>query len=155
MDVDCIVRGGITLVGIVVIARNMRKRRKWRHWIATECSSRVVVFRQTDGARAFLREWAEQIERSEFSHDEHSMVWAMLASLPTTSFSYIDQRYSAREVGQIPDAVIEHDSAHDEERRAQRGYIKNALRRFEARFLRTGTTRRSRLKGELSKILQT
>lgn len=161
MDVDCIVQGDIAPVadiesdvGIVVIARNMMKGQKWRHWIAAECSSRVVVFRATDGARAFVRKWAEEIDRSEFNHDEHSMVWAMLKSLSTTSFSYIDQRYSAREIGTLPDAVIAHDSAHDEQRRASRGRIKTALRAFERRFVRTGLTRASRLKGEMSVVLK-
>jgi Nucleotide-diphospho-sugar transferase len=128
MDVDCVARSDITPVaqidadvGIVVIARDMRKGRKLRHWIPTECSSRIVVFRSTEGARnAFARRWAERIERSGVAHDEHAMVWAMLDSLSTTSFSYIDQRDSARETGQIADALIEHDSAHDEARRASR-----------------------------------
>jgi hypothetical protein len=71
-----------------------------------------------------------------------------------SSFSLINQRYSAREVGQIANAVIEHDSAHDEQRRAQRGRFKTMLRKLEARFIRTGRTRRARLDGELSKILQ-
>jgi hypothetical protein len=161
VDVDCVVRGDIapvtqieTDVGIIVIARNMRKGGRFRHWIATECSSRVVVFRPTDGARAFARKWADRIERSEFNHDEHAMIWAMLASLASTSFDYIDQRFSAREIGQIPDAVIEHDSAHDEARRAARGAIKTMLREFERRFLRTGRTRASRLKGEMSVLVK-
>jgi hypothetical protein len=161
MDVDCVVRGDIapvvnteTDIGIIVIGRNMKKGSKFRHWIAAECSSRIVVFRPTEGAREFVRRWAEQIDRSEFNHDEHSMVWALLASLPTTRFSYIDQRYSARELGQISDAVIEHDSAHDEQRRAQRGPFKLALRQIERRLFRTGRTRKLRLKGEMSVLLQ-
>lgn len=161
MDVDCIIRGDIAPVtqidgdvGIIVIARNVRKGRKWRQWIAAECSSRVVVFRPTEGARAFARKWADQLERSEFAHDEHAMIWAMLASLSSTSFGYIDQKYSAREVGQIPDAVIEHDSAHDEARRASRGRFRNLLRVFERRLLRSGRTRQARLKGEMSVLLK-
>jgi hypothetical protein len=82
------------------------------------------------------------------------MIWALLASLSTTSFSYVDQRYSAREIGQIPDAVIEHKSAHDEERRASRSRFKTLLREFERRLLRTGRTRQSRLKGEMSVLLK-
>jgi hypothetical protein len=162
MDVDCVVHGDIAPVaevsgdvGIIVTARNVRRRRRWAHWLAVECSSRVVVFRPTEGARAFARTWADTIEQSDVDHDEHSQAWAMLYSLGTTSFDFIPQRYSAREVGQIPDAVIEHDSAHDQERRAARGPFKTLLRRFEARFLRTGRTRRSRLEGEMSVLVET
>jgi hypothetical protein len=160
MDVDCLVRGDIAPVteirgdvGIVVIARNMRRGKRWAHWLSVECSSRVVIFRPTDGARAFARTWADTIERSTVDHDEHSMAWAYLSS-PGVHFDYVDQRYSAREVGQIPYAVIEHDSAHDEERRAARGPFKSMLRQIERRFLRTGRTRQSRLKGEMSVLLK-
>jgi hypothetical protein len=160
MDVDCVVRGDIAPVtsirgdvGIVVIARNVRRKGRWAHWLNVECSSRVVVFRPTDGARAFARTWANTIDRSSVNHDEHSMAWAYLSS-PGVHFDYIDQRYSAREVGTIPDAVIEHDSAHDEARRAARGLIRNGLREIERRFFRTGRTRRSRLKGEMAVIVK-
>ena len=80
------------------------------------------------------------------------MAWAYLSS-PGIHFDYIDQRYSAREIGRIPDAVIEHDSAHDEARRASRGRFKTLLREFERRLLRTGRTRQSRLKGEMSVLV--
>jgi hypothetical protein len=160
MDVDCRLRGDIEPmtqiggdVGIVVIARNVRRRRRWAHWLSVECSSRVVVFRPTEGARAFARTWADTIERSTVNHDEHSMAWAYLSS-PGVHFDYIDQRYSAREIGRIPDAVIEHDSAHDEERRTSRGRFKTLLREFERRLLRTGRTRQSRLKGEMSVLVK-
>jgi hypothetical protein len=160
MDVDCRLRGDIEPVtqiggdvGIVVIARNVRRRRRWAHWLSVECSSRVVVFRPTDGARAFAQSWADTIERSTVNHDEHSMAWAYLSS-PGIHFDYIDQRFSAREIGRIPDAIIEHDSAHDEARRASRGRFKTLLREFERRLLRTGRTRQSRLKGEMSVLLK-
>jgi hypothetical protein len=99
-----------------------------------------------------VKTWADTIERSTVEHDEHSMAWAYLVSA-SVRFRYIDQRYSGREVGTIADAVIAHDSAHDEQRRAARGRLKLALRAFERRFLRTGRTRASRLKGEMSKVL--
>jgi hypothetical protein len=160
MDVDCRLRGDIEPVtqiggdvGIVVIARNVRRRRRWAHWLSVECSSRVVVLRPTEGARAFARTWAAQIEASAVNHDEHSMAWAYLSS-PGVHFDYIDQKYSAREIGRIPDAVIEHDSAHDEARRASRGRFQTLLREVERRFLRTGRTRQSRLKGEMSVLVK-
>ena len=112
-----------------------------------------MVFRPTEGARAFAQTWADTIERSTVNHDEHSMAWAYLSS-PGIHFDYIDQRFSAREIGQIADALIEHDSAHDEERRASRGRFKTLLREFERRFLRSGRTRQSRLKGEMSVLVK-
>ena len=160
MDVDCIVRGDIEPVtqirgdvGVTVIARNTRKGRRWSHSLLVEASSRVVVFRPTVGARAFAQAWADEIERSAIRHDENSMAWAFLSS-PSVDFDYIDQAYSGREAGTVPDAVIVHNSAHDEQRRAERGPIKRVLRAFERRFLRTGRTRSSRLKGELGVLLK-
>jgi len=118
MDVDCVIKGNIAPVtnvagdvAITILARNMRKGAVWQHWIAAECSSRVVVFRPTDRARAFARRWAEQIESSSLSHDEHSMVWAFLAS-SDVRFDYIDPAYSGREVDRLPDGVIVHESAY-------------------------------------------
>jgi hypothetical protein len=150
MDVDCIIHGDIAPVanatgdvGITILARNMRKRETWQHWIAAEASSRVVVFRPTDGARTFARRWAERIESSNLSHDEHSMVWAFLAC-PDVRFDYIDVRYSGREVGQLPGAVIEHQSAYSGQKKDARGGIRKALRSIERRFFRTGRTARDK-----------
>ena len=160
MDVDCVVRGDIEPVtqirgdaGVTVIARNTRKGRRWSHSLLVEASSRVVVLRPTAGARAFAQAWADEIERSAIRHDENSMAWAYLSS-PGVRFDYIPQEFSGREAGTVPDAVIVHDSAHDEQRRAERGPIKRVLRAFERRFLRTGRTRSSRLKGELGVLLK-
>ncbi len=84
MDLDCVALGDIAPaaqirgdVGIVVFARNVRRRRRWAQWLSVECSSRVVVFRPTDGARAFAQTWAETIEKSAVNHDEHSMAWGL------------------------------------------------------------------------------
>ena len=158
MDVDSIVQGDIAPVanvegdvGITVLARNMPKRQGWQHWIAAECSSRVVVFRPTDGARTFARRWAEQIERSNLSHDEHSMVWTFLAC-PDVRFDYINSRYSGREVGQLHDAVIEHQSAHSNQKRGGRGVVMELLHSIERRYLRSGRTSRERI--ALSHILK-
>lgn len=150
MDVDCHIRGDISLaanvdgdVGITVLARNMRRGRKLQHWIATECSSRVVVFKPTEGAHTFLERWSAQITRSSFNHDEHSMVWTYLSS-PGVRFDYIKPQYSGREFDKMPGGVIVHDSAHNAQRRSERGTIKQFLRNFERRFLRTGRTSRDK-----------
>jgi hypothetical protein len=101
----------------------------------------VVVFRPTSAARGFAKAWEWQIEQSHVSHDEHSMVWAFLACTGKVAFSYINQRYSGREVYDLPDGVIVHDSAHKKQRQAVRGRIKTALRGLESRWLRSGRTR--------------
>src|SRR5262245_6180750 len=144
MDLDCIVHGDIAPVvdvggdvGVTVIARNIPGRvdrrwrvgedRRWRHQIAVECSSRVVVFKPTPGACAFALKWREQVVNSIVNHDEHSMVWAFLHSAGV-SFDYIDARYSGREVAQLPGAVIEHASEHQKLKAQQRGSLHEILK---------------------------
>ena len=157
MDLDCIVHGDISPlaavpgdVGITVIARNIPGRvdrrwrvgedRRWRHQIAVECSSRVVVFRPTSGACGFVLNWRQQVVNSLVNHDEHSMVWAYLHSAGV-SFSYIDARFSGREVGQLPGAIVEHESEHNKLKALTRGGIQGMLKAFERRYLRTGRTK--------------
>jgi hypothetical protein len=110
------------------------------------------VFKPTDDARTFAMRWAAQIASSSVDHDEHSMAWAFLKS-PTVHFAYLDQKYSAREIGQISDAVIAHDSAHEKQKRRQRGGIKELLRSIERPF-RTGRTKARKIQGELSVVLK-
>jgi hypothetical protein len=160
MDLDCIIHGDISPVvdvpgdvGICVIARNLPGRldrrwrggrdRQWRHQIAVECSSRVVVFKPTEGACAFALSWRERVVTSLFRHDEHSMVWAFLRSAGATSFSYLDARYSGREVGEMPGAVIEHESAHTKLKALERGSVRKLLKAIERPF-RSGRTRAHR-----------
>jgi hypothetical protein len=150
MDVDCIIKGDISPVAaidgdvsIVVLARNMKLGDRWQHWIAAECSSRVVVFRNTEGARTFARRWAAQIEHSGVNHDEHSMIWAYLAC-PDVRFDHIDPAYSGREVSQLPGGIIVHASAHSAQRRSVRGAAWRFLRWIERRFFRTGRTSRGK-----------
>ena len=157
MDVDCVIRGDIAPVtkiggdvGITILAQNRRRRDRWQHWIAVECSSRVVVFRPTEGAMAFARTWADSIERSAVDHDEHSMAWAFLSS-PGVAFSYLDQNYSGREITAMPDAIIAHDSAHEKQRRRERGPFKHLLRAIERPF-RSGRTRAAKV--ELSVLIK-
>lgn len=158
MDVDCMVQGDIAPVtsgisgdvGITVFARNVPGRmdrrlrvgahRCWRHHIAVECSSRVVVFKPTAGARAFALEWRHVIATSHVNDDEHSMVWAYVRR-PDVSFTFIDIRYSGREAGQVPDAVICHDSEHNKIKAAHRSGLQEVLKGFERRYLRIGRTK--------------
>jgi hypothetical protein len=165
LDVDCILRGDIAPVanitgdvGITVIARGHERPRHW--WptgrsrggiaISVECSSRVLVLRPTAGARAFVETWKRRLEGSAVKHDEYNMVWAFLAS-PGVAFSYIDQRYSGREVSQLPDAVIGHDSAHEMQRRRQRRGLREMLKALERPF-RRGRAGARRLGHEMAVI---
>jgi hypothetical protein len=149
-DVDCIVQGNIAPVadirgdvGITVLGRNMKKGRgkALQHWVAAECSSRVVVFHPTDGARTFLLRWADVIDGNEFNHDEHSKVWAFLKS-PDVRFEYIAPTYSGREVTVLPDAILGHDSARH--KTWPRGRLKRLLRALERPF-RTGRTSKDKV----------
>jgi len=156
MDVDCIVRGDIRPmvhgnqdVGITAIARDIPEQKQF---INLSCSSRVVVFRPTDGARQFVAEWQRRVALSRYMNDEHAMVWAFLASIGT-SFSYIDRRYSGREItDRVAGAVILHDSAHEKARRV--GSVREAVKEFERRWLRTGRTAAAKAAGHLSVQLQ-
>lgn len=160
MDVDCVVRGDISSmvdirsdVGITLYVGDvpMQKDLKWKLEIGF--SSRVIVLRPTDGTRMFLRAWIDAIGCGH--NEENSAARAVLASLGATSFSYVDDKYSGRETGQIDGAVIEHNSIHDEaRRRASHGPIKKWLRNFERRYFRTGRTQRSKRKTEIWITLQ-
>jgi hypothetical protein len=154
MDVDCIIQGDPRPVaevagdvGICVIARDVRARRKIRHWLAVETSSRVIVFQPTDGARRFAKRWADEIARSNAHNDEHSLSWAYLRS-PDVRFDYIAQAYSGREISMCPDAVIAHDSAHERRKRSERGGLQAWLRNIERPF-RSGRTAAQKLQGVL------
>jgi hypothetical protein len=158
-DVDCIIQGDVAPVadvagdvGICVIAKNVVKGETIRPWLSVETSSRVVVFKPTDGARTFAQRWAAEIERSSTKHDEHALSWAYLRS-QDVRFEFIDQAYSGREISIYPDAVIAHDSAHEKQRRDDMSVLKRVLRRIEKPF-RTGRTKASKMQGELSSVLK-
>jgi hypothetical protein len=155
MDVDCLIRGDLAPVaqiegdvGVVMFAKDTAKAGRIRHWLHVETSSRIVLFAPTEGARVFAQAWASRIAAARFKHDEWAMMWALLASVPTVRFSFIPQGFSAREIGQIPGAIVEHDSAHDEARRGKRSPMQRLLRSVERPF-RRGNTRRARLRGQL------
>jgi hypothetical protein len=160
MDVDCLVRGDPSPVadvagdvGICAIARNMATRRNgFRHWLAFETSSRVIVFRPTDGARLFAERWAGKVAASSFSHDEWALSWTFLTSTPDVRFAYLPQPYSGREASLMPDAVIAHDSAHEKAKRRERHTVRDVLRAMERPF-RTGRTKAKKLRSELGVVL--
>jgi hypothetical protein len=145
MDVDCIVSGDISPiavsnrdVGINVIGRDHRKK-----CVSVSCSSRVVMFRPTEGAHAFAREWKRRVSQSSLVNDEHAMVWAYLAS-SGTAFHYLDPRFAGWEVSAgVENAVISHDSAHDRAR-VVRGF-REMLKAIERRLFRSGRTTREKI----------
>lgn len=149
MDVDCIVRGDITPVvvgdgadvGFTIKARPVSGRdRQSRKRVTLTVSSRVAVFRPTDGARAFVREWERLCDRAGAGGDEEHMVWAYLLR-PDISYVQIDQRYAGREVsGDVENAIIVHNSVHDKAEQAWWSPMP-ALKAFERRWLRTGHTK--------------
>lgn len=160
MDLDCTIHGDVSPVidvpgdvGITVTARNLRGRpdrhwrvgedKRWKHQIAVERSSRVAVFKPTSGACAFALKWRDQVVNSIVNHDEHSMVWAFLHSAGV-QFSYIDAKYSGREAGQLPDAIIEHQSEHNRLKALGRSGFGEMLKSLERRYLRTGRTKASK-----------
>jgi hypothetical protein len=156
MDIDCVVQGDIAPivagttgdVGITVHARNIRRGRKWQYAIAFDCSSRVVVFRPTAKARAFASRWAAEIEAStDIRHDEHSMAWAFI-TCPGVQFSFIDRRYSGREISDLPDAVICHDSLKGKEQREPPAW-QAMLKVFERPFRSGQSKLRKHLQSEV------
>ena len=151
MDVDCIVRGDIGPVanvtgdvGLILKARQTRKGRAWQKRVAVVLSSRVVVFRPTEGARAFAQEWAGLCEKAHYAGDETAMTWAYLRR-PEVAFSYLDDRYRAWEVDGYStpqDAVIMHASAHDKAHSWDWSWMKRGLKAVERRYFRSGRTKR-------------
>jgi hypothetical protein len=107
------------------------------------------MFRPTAKARAFALEWKRQVDASIHVNDEHAMGWAFLLS-PDVAFSYIDPRYSGREISlDTTGVVICHDSAHEK----SKGFgIREILKEIEKRCLRTGRTKDRKLRGELARM---
>lgn len=149
MDVDCSVSGDISPairipgdVGFTMHARRVRLLWPMNKRITIGASSRVVVFRPTEGARAFAAEWQRQCAKPEMGAgaDEDAMAAAYLVQRPGIAYSYLDSRYSGLATS---NAVICHDSAH--ERMPKRG-IKETLKAVEKLF-RTGRTKSAKQLG--------
>jgi len=128
MDVDCEVRAPIldldTISGDVALAWRSKVSAVGRanNWP----SSRVVVFRQTDGARALANNWlrrcrvAEQATRHrKVKLDDELMLSAAVSQTEGVSVQILPDRFAAHEDDEAPeDAVIVHQSAHDKVRTA-------------------------------------
>jgi hypothetical protein len=148
MDTDCIVRGDLAPiadfhgdVSLTVKARRMRVVPGFHKRIVFKTSSRVVVFRPTEGARAFAAEWERLCKAATYGGDEPSMAWAYLQR-PDVSYHNLDPRYAGDEMGnEVSDAVICHYGAHG---RTKGSAIGNALKELERRCFRSGRSQASK-----------
>lgn len=142
MDTDCLVSGDLTPmtqfagdVGLTLKARRMRLLEGFHKRLTLKTSSRVVVFRPTEGARAFAQEWERLLKSAPYEGDEVSMVMAFLRR-PDISYCHLDPRFAGDEVGNtVPDAVLAHYGAHGRSKSSRLG---NALKEIERRFFRSG-----------------
>jgi hypothetical protein len=140
MDVDCHINGPLAPlancpgdVGVNIIARpniDWLGRTRKPNVVSVRLSSRVVVFRPFAGAVDFAQEWERLCRLPEpygavkKGGDETAMVWAYL-SRPWVSFYPIAPAYSAQSSMRVPNAVIEHDSAHAKQQaRTWRGWLR-------------------------------
>jgi hypothetical protein len=144
MDVDCIVGGDIRPatqisgdVGVSVKARQS----PWQRGIIITLGSRVVVFRPTEGARAFTAEWMRLCDQAKVgSSAEVGMAWAYVLR-PDISYTHLDPRFAGREIGtgyDLDNIVIWHESEHE---KGRRGSIKPVLKQIERRWFRSGRTK--------------
>lgn len=149
MDVDCSVYGDLSPlsglpgdVGISIRARpQMRRGRVRPRQVIVMASSRVVVFQPFNGAVAFAREWQRLCAgATRAGGDESAMVWAYL-NCPWVAYYQIAPEFAAQGLpGEVPGAIIEHDSAHEKQLAVTwRGWVRG----LEKRWLRTGRTRRA------------
>jgi hypothetical protein len=151
MDVDCTVRGDIAPalniagdVGLVLKAQQTRRGWIWLKRVSVLATSRVVVFRPTDGARRFAEEWREQCKTAHYPGDETAMTWAFLRR-PDVAYSHLDDRYRAWEMGarSMPiDALIVHQSAHEKAWASPIAAAKGFAKAIERRYFRGGRTTR-------------
>jgi len=143
MDVDCIVRGDIspvtdiaTDVALSIKPRLTRNILEWQRRIVVTAGSRVMVFRPTEGARSFLREWERLCVRAKSGGSvELHLAWVFLLR-PDITYTLLDGRYTGRELdisSDVPnDVVICHDRAHGK---------RTMLRAIEQRWFRKGRTK--------------
>ena len=118
MDVDCSVGGPIdglpALNSPVDIScfLYVRTKKFGRHRQRASLSSRVVVVRPTDGARAFMVNWQDACAERPWMHGDEPNMMLALSRSSGTSFSPIPLSFSGRERRDaLADAVVTHDSA--------------------------------------------
>ena len=141
---DCIVTGDLTpatqFSGDVAFTVKGRQS-PWQRGIILTVGSRVVVFRPTEGARAFTSEWMRLCEQAKVgSSAEVGMAWAYVLR-PEISYTHLDQRFVGREIGtgyNLANIVVWHDSEHA---KGHRPSIKSTLKAIERRWFRAGRTK--------------
>jgi hypothetical protein len=139
MDVDCVVKESISAlsdiagdVGLGITARRVRLLWPMHKRMTIKLSSRVVVFRSNERAKAFASEWAKMCQNSDYNGDEVAMLRTYLAR-PDIIYTHIETNNHG----------IYHESAHDLQ---QKKSIKGLLKVVERQF-RTGRTRSAKRAG--------
>ncbi|HEY1244706.1 MAG TPA: hypothetical protein VGF29_07725 [Hyphomicrobiaceae bacterium] len=145
MDVDCRVNGDIAPatefsgdVAITIFGRWVRLFWPPHKRLTMKVSSRVVVFRPTEGARIFAQEWERQCKIAHYSGDEVAMGRAFLRGLQGVSFAHLNSRYSANDA--LGSDMVGHESAHA----AMFPKPSDWLKAIEKRVFRTGRTKRAK-----------
>jgi hypothetical protein len=144
MDVDSVVSGDLTpatqIQGDLAVSVKARQS-PWQRGVILTLGSRVVVFRPTPGARAFVEEWMRHCEQAKVgSSAEVGMAWAYVLR-PDISYTHLDPRYAGREIGtsrDLDNVVVWHDSEHEKGRRPS---LKGVLKDIERRWFRAGRTK--------------
>lgn len=138
MDVDCRVKGDIAPLTVIQgdVGLSLKARRAWVIWppqrqMVVRAGSQVIVFRSTVGARSFAQEWQRLCSGGEYSNDETAMTQAHLLQRSGTTYSYLDRALQR---------VIQHDSAHDKQRRSRT--IRGWLRALDHSYFRPRRHRR-------------
>ena len=156
MDVDCLVRGNLSPlvdipgdVGVALFGGMPPKDTDWRVWLGL--STRVMVLRPTEPARAFAEKWAALVNEHG-GHEERCAAMAFLSSTADVRFHHIDIAYSGRDTYQLPDGVVVHESASSTQKATERHPVMQALRNLERRFFRSG--RSSRQKAAMTHIMR-
>jgi len=115
MDVDCVVKEDIgpalNFDRDVAFSLSLRRRRHYRTTIYS--SSRVMIFKPTEGAQRFAAAWQKYCRGPE-RNDEINLTHCYIHN-GDIAHAQLDQRYAAWEVGSTsapPGTVIWHQSAH-------------------------------------------
>jgi hypothetical protein len=129
MDVDCVVLG--PLDEVVNPAADLTsplfvKRRRGRQ--RNDLSSRVLIVRPTPGAHQLVEHWALKCQEDNSIEPEFGDECALMVAMSAyTSYTWapMDQRFAGRELAQAPpNAVIVHDSAHENSTPLRRAHRK-------------------------------
>lgn len=129
MDVDCTIHGSLEplLLGAADISLFIRAKRRDR----VHCSSRVVVFRPTEGTNRLLTLWHEKCEmamqaisrkhlsrrnlmsRFIISDNDESLLMETITETPGITVRILPKEHAGAAAKFVERPLITHDSAHD------------------------------------------